>query len=161
MARTAINPTVISTTEQTGLELTMALAANSKTWKKGEFGYISSGAINPVVNSGVAAPYCIFAEDQTTSTSTSTVPVYLLKEGTRILMYVSATGTSGTAASAVIGTKYGCYGSSNITLLDTDTTSSATLQVIRAFSTNNPEEDGWKDADAAPGLVEVEFTFAS
>ena len=158
MARVAVNPTVLAgDSDGTGLELIPVLATNSKTWKKGELGYFTSGAVSPVVTTGVTSADCIFADDQSTSTSATTVWVYLLRPGVRMLIYVSATGVAGTAASATLGTKYGVYGASNITYLDTDTRNGA-FQVIRKYSTANPEEDGWSDADAAPGLVEVEFS---
>jgi len=160
MARTAVNPIVLSTPSPTGLELTLMLAEDSKTWKKGEFCILTSGTVTPLVATGSTAIYGIFAEDQTTSTSTSTVPVYLLKAGTRLLMYVMTNGAAAAATVPTLGTKYGAEALSNVSYLDTGTASGQFL-VIRKYSTNNPEMDGYSDADAAPGLVEAEFTYVS
>jgi len=160
MARAAVNPEVLSTPSPQGLELIPMLAENSKTWKKGEMCILASGTVTPLVATGSTALYGIFAETQTSATSTSTVWVRLLEIGTRLLMFVMTNGTAATAATAEVGVKYGGRGLSNVSYLDTGTTSGQ-LQVIRTYANEAPLQDAYVDTEAAPGLVEVEFTAVS
>jgi len=156
MARTAINPVVLSTPSPQGLTKVRMLAEDSKTWKKGEFCFLTSGTVTPLVATGSTAIYGIFAEDQATSTSTSTVEVYKLEDGTRLKMFVMTNGVAATAATAEIGVKYGAEGLSNVSYLDTGT-ATGQFEVDSAGSTNNDLEDAKMDMDAAPGVVEVTF----
>jgi hypothetical protein len=160
MARAAVNPEVLSTPSPQGLELIQMLAADSKTWKKGELVILSSGTVTPLVNSGSTAVYGIFAQDQDTATSSSTVWIRILEIGTRLNMFVMTNGTAATAATAEIGVKYGAEGLSNVSYLDTGT-ANGQFQVIRTYANKAPLQDGYVDTEAAPGLVEVEFTAVS
>ena len=156
MALIAVNPRVISTPSPQGLALVGLLAEDSKTWKRGEIGFLTSGTITPLVATGKVNVYSIFAEDQATSTSTSTVKVRLLEEGTRLLISVMTNGTAATAATPVIGTKYGVRGLSNVSYLDTGT-ASGQFEVMATFASKNVLRDTYEDTEAAPGLVEVKF----
>lgn len=156
MARTAVNPEVLSTPSPQGLPKIKMLAEDSKTWKKGEIGILSSGTVTPLVATGSTAAYCIFAEDQATSTSTSTVQVRRLIPGTRLAMFVMTNGAAATAATAEIGVAYGVEGLSNVSYVDTGT-SSGQFKKIRNMSNSQPYEDTKSDMDAAPGKIEVEF----
>ena len=99
----AVNPKVISDTD---LPKRYLLVADSQTWVKGTFCLLSSGTVTPLTNSGSTAVYGIFAEDQATATSTTSVWVYVLVEGTLLDMYVS-NGTASTVSVANLGTAYG------------------------------------------------------
>ena len=159
MARTAINPIVLSAPNNV-MPLTPMLAEDSKTWKQGEMCILSSGTVTPLVNNGSTAVYGIFAEDQATSTSTSTVWVNRLTEGTRLLMFVMTSGTAATADTAEVGVRYGAEALSNVSYLDTGT-SSGQFQVIRTYADMAPYRDAYSDTEAAPGLVEVEYKAVS
>lgn len=160
MARTAVNPRVLSCPGPQGLELMRVLAVDAKTWKKGELVILSTGVPTPLVDTGSTAVWGIFAEDQTTATSTSTVPIYRLEAGTRLAMYVMTNGVAATAATAVRGTRYGAEGLSNVSYLDTGT-ANGQFEVIGPYSEQNDLSDKNSDCDAAPGLVVVEFKFIS
>lgn len=156
MARTAINPVVLSSPSPQGLTKERKLAEDSKTWKRGELCLYTSGTVTPLVATGSTAIYGIFAEDQATATSTSTVEVYKLEDGTKLRMFVMTNGVAATAATAAIGTKYGAEGLANVSYLDTGT-ANGQFEVDSAGSTNNDLEDAKSDMDAAPGVVEVTF----
>lgn len=160
MALTAVNPQVRTMPSPQGLELVDRLAEDSKTWKKGEFCILTSGTVTPLVASGSTAVYGIFAEDQTTSTSTSTVKVRLLELGTTLEMSVMTNGTAATASTAEIGVKYGAEGLSNVSYLDTGTTSGQ-FEVVGPVSAFNEYDDNQYDKDAAPGRVIAKFTAIS
>lgn len=160
MARTAVNPKVLNTPEPTGMDLTKIRAADSQTWKRGQLLYISSGTPAACSTTGRTTVAWMAAEDQATSTSSTDVWVYTLVPGMRMLIYVMNAGTAATAASAVVGTRYGIRDLSNVSYLDVATTSGQ-FEVIRAHSAANDLGDKWYDCDAAPGLVEVEFKFIS
>ena len=160
MALTAVNPEVISTPSPQGLALRKLLAEDSKTWKKGEMCFLTSGTVTPVVTTGKTDVYGIFAEDQATSTSTSSVWVRVLEIGTELTMSVTNNGTAGTSTSVAIGTRFGAYGKTNVTYIDLNTTSGQ-LEVIGPLSTYDEYDDNQFDMDAAPGRVIVEFTAIS
>lgn len=160
MALTAVNPDVVSMPSPQGLELRSLLAEDSKTWKKGEFCFLTSGTVTPVVTTGKTDVYGIFAEDQATSTSTSTVKVRVLELGTELAMSVTNNGTAGASTDATIGTRYGAYGKSNVTYLDVNT-GSGQFEVIGPLSTYDELDDNQFDMDAAPGRVLVKFTVVS
>jgi hypothetical protein len=126
---TAVNPKVLSTPEPTGLPLVYELAANSKTWKKGQIGEKSSGLWQPIGTTGVTGPYCIFAEDQDTSTSSTYAWIRKIEPGTRLEIYVAANGSASAIGAANLGTKYGIRTASNIAYLDTAQTSGADFEV--------------------------------
>ena len=156
MALTAVNPEVLSWPGNSAPPLTQMLATDSKTWKKGEMFFLTSGAPDPVVNAGKTDVYGIFAETQTSSTSTSTVWVRRLTAGTRLAMFVMTSGSAASASTPTIGTAYGVETLSNVCYLDTGT-ANGQFRVIRTMSNAQPLQDGYEDMDAAPGLVEVEF----
>jgi len=156
MARTAVNPTVLSTPSPQGLPLVEMTAEDGVTWKKGEMAFLDSNDPDPVITTGKTDVFCIFAEDQDTSTSSTDVWVRRLVPGTRLAMFVTNDGTDGTAGSLAIGTAYGVYGKSNVSYVDLNTTSGQ-FKVIRVMSDASDYDDDRKDMDAAPGKVEVEF----
>jgi len=156
MARTAVNPEVLSTPSPQGLPKQKIRAVDGDTWKKGEMGFMTSGEIEPVVTAGKTDVYAIFAEDQATSTSSSDVWVRRLIAGTRLYMFVMTNGSAASASTAVEGTAYGAEALSNVCYLDTGT-ATGQFRVIRDASNAQPFEDTKSDMDAAPGKVEVEF----
>lgn len=119
--RSAVNPKVYSVPSPTGLPLVKMRATDSKTWVKGELCSIASaaGTVEPFSGAGTQV-YGIFAEDQSTSTSSSDVYVLRLLTGTMLEMYVTSNGTDATIGTANIGTAYDVYTSSNVTYLDTN-----------------------------------------
>jgi len=161
MARTAVNPKVLTTPSPAGLTLKKVLAADSKTWKAGEFGALSSGTVQPVASASATASYCIFAEDQTTSTSTSYVWVYLLEDGTELEMYVYNNNQVYAIATSNIGTRYGVQTVSNITYLDLNQTTGQ-FQVIELASAYMPERSAYDGGlngttGTTAGLCKVKF----
>lgn len=126
---TAVNPKVLSTPEPSGLPLLYEGVANSKTWKKGQIGEKSSGLWQPIATTGVTGPYCVFCEDQNTSTSSSSAWVRHLEAGTRLEIYVTNGASAAAIGAANLGTKYGLRTNSNVTYLDVAQTSNADWQV--------------------------------
>jgi hypothetical protein len=166
MARAAINAVVLSTPSPVGLPLVKRLATDSKTWKKGELCYITSGAVLPLsTTTGGALVYGIFAEDQATSTSSTNVWVRLLTTGTRLLMSVTNNGTDAAVSAVAIGTEYAAYNVSNICYLDSNVTTNGQFKVVAKLDATDvsdtmPERTTYDGQSTAgtPGLVEVEFT---
>ena len=159
MSRAAVNPVVYSMPSPQGLPLSQLLSAsNSQTWKRGEwcFQNSSSRALEVVVGTGKTTPWGILADDQDTSTSSSTVRAYELMVGTRFLMYLGNGGSNAAWNSGYRGVRYGVRGISNITMIDVATTSGS-LEVICPASELFDYADSQLDMDAAPGLVLVEF----
>ena len=156
MALTAVNPIVLSTPSPQGLPLDQMLAEDAKTWKKGEFALLTSGTVTPLVATGSTAVYAIFASDQTSSTSTSTVYIRRLIPGTILAISEMNAGTPGLASAATIGTAYGARGLSNVSYLDVGT-ATGQFRVIGPASTHKAYQDAFEDMDATPGLVIVEF----
>ena len=126
---TAVNPKVLSTPEPSGLPLLYEGVANSKTWYKGQLGEKSSGLWQPIGTTGVTGPYCIFAEDQTTSTSSSSAWVRHIEVGTRLEIYVASGGSASAIGVANLGTKYGIRTASNIAYLDPAQNSNGDFEV--------------------------------
>jgi len=167
--RTAVNPKVISTPSPSGLPRVRLLATDSKTWKKGELCILASGAgtVEPLDGADTKI-YGIFAEDQTTSTSTSTVEVYRLTTGTILEMYVWDTNAASAITVANLGVKYAAYESSNVCYIDLNVTSGGQFQVVKICDSTDatsaaPERLAF-DAQlvtTAPGLCQVEFTAES
>ena len=83
------------------------LAENSKTWIKGQPCILTSGTVTPLTGTGSVAVYGVFAEDQTSSTSTTSVWVHKLEAGALLEVYVQTNGTTSTVGVANIGTGYG------------------------------------------------------
>jgi len=135
------------------------LATDSKTWKKGELFFLTSGAPEPVAGSGKTNVWGIFAEDQATSTSSTTVWVKQLILDTLLEISVMNAASTAAIASTNIGTKYGVEALSNITYLDLGT-ASGQFEVTRLASDYMPEQSGRQttDFDAAAGLCEVRFS---
>ena len=151
----AINPVVLSTPSPAGLALQQILAADSVTWKKGEFLYLSSGTVTPVstTTGSDATELFIAAEDQDTSTSSTTVWVRRLERGTRLKMYATNNGTAATLADANVGVNYEVYTASNITYIDVNATSTPTMVVERLGTDVEPE----KAPTTAPEWAIVRF----
>lgn len=160
MARTAVNPQVLNTPSPQGLERLRITAEDSKTWKRGEMCFLTSGTVTPLVATGKTDIYGIFAEEQATATSSSEVEVYILEPGTRLLMYVMTNGTAAASSVPTVGTRYGAEGLSNVSYLDTGT-ANGQFEVIRPYSDAQPYRDSYADTDAAPGLVVVKFGYVS
>ncbi len=161
MARAAVNPKLLSTPSSVGLPEVNMLAADSKTWKKGELCELSSGTVQPL-DGASSAIYGIFAEDQATSTSTTTVKVLRLVSGTRLEMYVTTNGTDAAIGTANIGVGYDAYEASNICYMDINGTTGAQFKVVRLFPDYQAERavfDGNTNA-TTPGICEVVFTEA-
>jgi len=156
MARVAVNPQIVSVPSPQGLPLVKYTAEDSKTWKKGELAYFTSGTITPVAGTGVTNVFGIMAQTQSTSTSSTEVWVLELIEGTRLYMFVMTNGSAATADTAEIGTAYGVEALNNVTYLDTGT-ANGQFKVVRAGSDAMSLRDSYADMDSAPGLVLVEF----
>jgi len=166
MALTAVNPKVLSTPSPIGLARVARLASDSKTWKKGELCYLTSGTVAPLTTTtGSSLVYGIFAADQTTSTSTSTVWVYVLEVGTELEMFITNNG-SATGASendVTIGTVYEAYQASNVCYLDVAATTTPQFKVLDYYTNLNEEAAEFYShtADSEPGIVKVKFILAS
>jgi len=166
MALTAVNPVVVSTPSPIGLARRKYLAADSKTWKKGEFCYLSSGTVAPLSGTtGSSLVFGIFAEDQDTSTSTTSVWVYVLEVGTELDMFITNNG-SATGASendVTIGTVYEAWQGSNICYLDVNATTTPQFKVLDRWTNLNEEVAAYHShtADSEPGIVRVKFILAS
>jgi len=166
MALTAVNPRIVSTPSPIGLARVARLAEDAKTWKKGEFCYLSSGVVTPLTTTtGSAVVFGIFAEDQDTATSTSTVWVNVLEVGTELEMFVTNNG-SATGASendVTIGTVYEAYQASNICYLDVNATTAAQFKVLDYWTNLNEEQAAYQShtADSEPGIVIAKFILAS
>jgi len=161
MARTPVNPRVLTTPSPVGLALRNMLAANSKTWKNGQIGILSSGTVLPNSTATASGAYCIMAADQDTSTSASMVDVRLLEDGTELEIYCYATSEVSAIATASVGTRYGIITASNITYLDLDT-ANGQFEVIELASSYMPERssyDGSFDGTTGTtaGLCKVKF----
>lgn len=164
--RTAVNPKVISTPSPSGLPRVKMLATDSKTWKKGELCIIANGAgtVEPL-DGADSKIYGIFAEDQATSTSSTTVEVYRLITGTILEMYVTNNGTAAAIGVANLGVGYDAYEASNVCYLDVNGTTGAQFKVQKLCDSTDatspiPERAAF-DAQltaTAPGLCQVSFT---
>jgi len=166
MALTAINPIVLNTPSPAGLARVEYLAEDSKTWKAGEFCYLNSGTVSPVsTTTGSALVFGIFAETQATSTSTSTVWVYVLEVGTKLQMCITNNG-SATGASendATIGTVYEAYTASNVSYVDLNATTAGQFKVLNRYTDLNEEQAAYQShtADSEPGWLICQFILAS
>ena len=142
----AVNPKVVSTPSPQGLPLRYMLAEDSKTWKKGELGYITSGTVSPVATTtGSGEPCLVFAEDQTTSTSSTSVWVRLLQPETRLEIYVTNNGTDAAVGVANLNVAYEVYGLSNVTYLDVGATTAPDFVVEKLAADYEPERNATAD----------------
>jgi len=156
MARTAVNPKVLGKDRV----LTSILAEDAKTWYKGQIGILTSGTVTPASTSSVVA-YCIFAEDQTTATSASTVDVYVLQDGDLLEIYAYDTNQVSAIAQSDVGTRLGCITASNISYIDLNETTGQ-FEVVELASLAMPERSAY-DGDlngvtgTTAGLCTVKF----
>jgi len=161
MAWAAINPMVSNWPGNSAPPRTQLLAENSKTWKKGEFGYLISGTVTPVAGTGITNVTIFrFCETQISSTSTSTVWVQRIRAGTQMIMAVMDTGVAAAIAQSNVGTKYGIEGLSNVTYLDLNTTSGP-FEVIDLLSLRDPIMNSIHSFNGDTGVAGwaiVEFT---
>lgn len=144
----AVNPKYLGNGDgrTPGMALVKIRAADSKTWKRGEIGTLSSGTVQPISGAtGGTAPYCQFAEDQNTSTSTSDVWVYIIPDGAEFEIYVTSNGSDAAIGQANVGTKYALYTASNVTYLDVSVTSGADCEVLRCAADYEPEQNAAAD----------------
>lgn len=166
MALVATNPKVLNTPSPIGLARRKYLAADSKTWKKGELCYLSSGTVAPLATTtGSALVFGILAEDQDTATSSSYVWVYVLEEGTKLQMFITNNGSS-TGASEndlTIGTAYEAYTASNVSYLDVNASTNAQFKVISLWTDDNDELAAFHShtKDSEPGIAIVQFYLQS
>jgi len=143
---TAVNPKVISTPSPQGLPLRQLLAEDSKTWKKGELGYFTSGTVAPVSSTtGSSEAKLIFAEDQDVSTSASTVWVRLLQPETRLEIYVANSTSDAAIGVANLGDAYEVIGTSNVTYLDVGATTTPNFEVEKLAADYEPERNATAD----------------
>ena len=164
MARTAINPRVLTTPSPQGLPLKEITAVDSKTWDAGEFGEIASGtgSVQPVASASSTASYCIFADDQSTSTTGSEkVWVNLLVDNCELEMYVYDNNQVSAIDEDNVNVRYGVQTVSNITYLDLNQTTGQ-FEVMDKASTLMPERsayDGGLDGTTGTtaGLCKVKF----
>lgn len=142
----AVNPKILSDTNTA--QATTIRAADSVTWKKGQIGYLTSGTVTPISSAtgGTTAPYFMFAEDQTASTSSSDVKVIQLLPGCELEVYVTNNGTAAAIGVANRGTAYGLYTASNVTYLDVNVTSGADWQVKRLAAEYEPVKNAAADS---------------
>ena len=153
---TAVNPKYIAP-DSLPAPITKIRAAGSQTWKKGEFGYLSSGLVAAVATTtGGSAVYCQFLEDQDTSTTANDlVWVRVLQAGDRFEIYVTSNGTDNAIAAANIGTGYDAYTASNVCYLDVNATTGAQFEVEKLAADYEPERNASTDT---PGKCIVKFT---
>lgn len=159
MAIAAGNPIVLNTPSPISLDRQYLLAEDSKTWKKGELCYLTSGTVTPVSGStGGSTVYGIFAEDQATSTSTSSVWVYPLVVGMRLQMAVTNNGSDAAVSTANIGIGYDAYTASNISYLDVNGTTGAQFRVVDLYTALNAEQAAFQSHtdSSTPGIAIVE-----
>lgn len=142
----AVNPKILSDTRYA--QAHTIRAADGVTWKKGQLGYLTSGTVTPISSAtgGTTAPYYMFAEDQTTATSSSDVKVIKLLPGCELEVYVTNNGTDAAIGTANRGTAYGFYTASNITHLDLNVTSGAEAQVSRLSAEYEPVRNATADS---------------
>ena len=161
MAWAAINPIIINWPGNSAPPRTELLAEDSKTWKKGEFGFLTSGTVTPVVATGKTDVTIFrFCETQTDSTSTSTVWVQRIRAGTQMIMAVMNAGTAAAIAQSNVGTKYGIEGLSNVTYLDLGT-ATGPFEVIDLLSLRDPIMNSIHSFDGDTGVAGwaiIEFT---
>jgi len=155
MAWAAINPIIINWPGNSAPPRTQRLAEDSKTWYKGQIGYLTSGTVTPISSAtgGTTAPYFRFCEDQTTSTSTSTVWVQEIPDGTEAIMFMTNNGTAGACDQANVGLSYGLYTASNITYIDENVTNGADWMVVDLMSLRDPIMHTVHGFNTAPGVV--------
>ena len=151
---TAVNPKIISTPSPQGAELKKIRATNSKTWVRGEIGYLSSGLVQPIANAtgGDTAPFYQFAENQSTNTSASDVWVREIPVGARMEIYTKNNATDAAVGNANRGTKYCLYTTGSVTYLNVGVTTNADWEVDGLAADYEPERNNSTDT---PGKCTV------
>ena len=159
MAWAAINPIITAWPGNSAPPRVKRLAEDSKTWKQGEIGYLTSGTVTPISSAtgGTTAPYFQFCEDQTTSTSTSSVWVQEIQDGTEAVMFMTSDGSDTACDQANVGVSYGLYTASNITYIDENVTSGGDWMVIDLYSLRAPELHVVHGFNTAPGVVVARY----
>ena len=165
MSRAAVNPIVLSTPSPQGLSLRKMLATDTRTWKAGELCYLTSGTVSPLSSAtGGTAVYGIFAETQSTTTSSTSCWVRVLEEGTMLLAYLIDNGSAEDTAGVTIGQKYAAYATSNVCYVDKNVTSSGQFRIVKKIDNSDttdpmPERASYdgQTTTATPGMVIVEF----
>lgn len=163
--RSAINPVILTLDNASAFPKRLRRAADSQTWKKGQFGYASSGTITPVDGStGGSSAIYVFAEDQLTSTSSDDVWVYKLEKGVKLQMYVTSTATDTAIGIANLDVGYDVYTKSNVTYLDVGATTGAKFKVEKICNSTDttspmPERLAFDEqlTSTAPGLCQVVY----
>ena len=162
MSWAAINPVVLNWNGNSAPRRVQILAEDSKTWKQGEIGYLTSGTLTPVSSAtgGTTAPYYRFCETQSSSTSTSTVWAQEIRDGTEAMFWLTSNGTDTACDQANVGLSYGLYTASNITYIDENVTSGADWQVVNLLSLVMPIMHTLHAFNAAPGIVIARYEAA-
>jgi len=132
----------------------LPVASAAGVWKKGEFGYDASNKITPVTATVGDAQY-VFLDTRDTRDDDTKARVARLTAGTRILIRNTASGTDGVETTPTRGTAYGVIvhgANANVTVLDTDNTTTPKFEVVKKGSELNEYE---YLAATSPGFVEV------
>jgi len=155
MARTI--PTNFDYYSGPNLEQDSVLAADSQLWLAGAPGYFnSSGLADPIATDGVNIDF-LFAENQTTSTSTSTVKILKIPgASTKLVGFVSADADDTTAAQSNVGHDYGIHVSDNtsgdtvaeVASVNKSETSAVAVKLDALMSTVEPQEHATTDSPA-------------
>ena len=162
MAIGVANPIILNTPSPISLQRVERLAADGKTWKRNELCYLTSGTVSPLSGAtGGSTVFGMFANDQDTATSTSTVWVYVFEEGTKLQMSITNDGSTTGASEndATIGTAYDAYTASNVSYLDLNATTGAQFKVLDYYTNLNEEQAAFQShtADSEPGIAIVQF----
>ncbi len=129
------------------------LATDARTWKAGEFGYMSSGAAEILATDGVKVQFQ-FLQDQTTATSTSKVKVGRITVDHIFEGYVSTDDADVAATSAAVGNDYGIHVGSNYHTVNTNETVAPAVMVIDYAAKYDPYKD---TTSTSPGRVTFRF----
>lgn len=119
------------------------LAADSQTWKAGQWGYFASGEATFCDDDATVIQF-VFLEDQTTSTSTTSVRIAYIKPGMLFEMFE----LNGTIGNANRGESYALDLTSNILTVDVDDTGHDAVQVIKLGVEYDPERNKSDDIKA-------------
>lgn len=135
------------------LEKDYRLAADSQTWKAGEFGYFDSNGQAYVCARGATKVQFQFAQDQDTSTSSSSVWIMRIpSEETKFLGWVVNAGTDTRAEQTLVGESAGLYVSSNVHSLNT-ANDTAIPFIIEEIYSNKDKSAKMTTTSECPGQV--------
>lgn len=118
-------------------------AANSKTWKAGQWGQFASGVAQPLIT-GDTVVQLVFLDDQTSSTSSSDVRIARMRRGMQFEMYE----LSSTLANANRGESYGVDVSNNVLTLSKSDGSNLLVKIKKLATEYDPERNISADVKA-------------